>query len=272
MIEPEPTEQPPKPERKLSQAEVAAMIADELGETEEPVRKKIVAIVYALGRRQSRQLLNHALQMEEHGGEMLPDGSRRRTPGGVFFNLAYTIGQPKRGRHLPLRTKPKKQTSKAKKPDGEQASATTTQKSKKVTVPSAPPEVSPFLWDDRRSAIEEAQTEKGQISTVKITIIGRPGKIIDKGTCIVTVMEESRTPALPKGLPTPTSTPTKYAVYIASKQWAKVKEAIADPDDVLIVEGFPKTDAQVSAIAVFATNVTTKKFQMSKKQPKETPA
>src|SRR5258708_25981837 len=44
MIEPEPTEQPPKPERKPSQAEVAAMIADELGETEESVRKKIVAI------------------------------------------------------------------------------------------------------------------------------------------------------------------------------------------------------------------------------------
>jgi len=88
----------------------------------------------------------------------------------------------------------------------------------------------------------------------------------------MTVMEESRTPALPKGLPTPTSTPTTYAVYIASKQWAKVKDAIADPEDVLIVDGFPKTDAQVTAIAVFATNITTKKLQMSKKQPKETPA
>jgi hypothetical protein len=72
---------------------------------------------------------------------------------------------------------------------------------------------------------------------VKITVIGRPGKIVDKGTCIVTVMEESRTPALPKGLPTPTSTPTKYAVYIASKQWAKVKDAMADPENVLIAEG-----------------------------------
>ncbi len=85
-------------------------------------------------------------------------------------------------------------------------------------------------------------------------------------------MEESKTPALPKGLPTPTSTPTKYAIYIASKQWAKVKDAVADPEDVLIVEGSPKTDAQVTAIAVFATNVTTKKLQMAKKQPRETPA
>jgi hypothetical protein len=52
----------------------------------------------------------------------------------------------------------------------------------------------------------------------------------------------------------------------ASKQWKKVEEAIKDPEDVLIVEGFPKTDPEVSAIAVFATNVTTKKLQMAKKQ------
>lgn len=162
------------------------MIADRLGETEESVRKKIVAIVYALGRSQSHQLLTYALQMEEHGGEMLPDGSRRRTVGGIFFSLAYTIGKPKPGR-LPLRTKPKKQTSKAKKPDGEQASATRIQQSKKATVPSASPPASPFLWDECISAIKEAQTEKGQISTVKITVIGRPGKIVEKGTCIVDV-------------------------------------------------------------------------------------
>jgi hypothetical protein len=101
---------------------------------------------------------------------------------------------------------------------------------------------------------------------VKITVIGRPGKIVDKGTCIVFVMESTKVPALPKGLPIPTSVATKYAVYIASKQWKKVEEAMKDPEDVLIVEGFPKTDPEVSAIAVFATNVTTKKLQMAKKQ------
>src|SRR5260370_8452332 len=113
MIEPEPTEQ----ERKPSQAEVAAMIADELGETEESVRKKIVAIVYALGRRQSRQLLTHTLQIEEHGGEMLPDGSRRRTPGGIFFNPAYTIGPPNAASHLPPPPSPNKPTSPPQTPD-----------------------------------------------------------------------------------------------------------------------------------------------------------
>jgi hypothetical protein len=117
--------------------------------------------------------------------------------------------------------------------------------------------------------VKEAEIEKGN-ANVKITVIGRPGKIVDKGTCIVTVMENIKVSTLPKGLPTPTNVPTKYAIYIASKQWAKVKATIADPEDVLIIEGFPKTDPEVSAIAVFATNVTTKKLQMAKKQPQAT--
>jgi hypothetical protein len=94
---------------------------------------------------------------------------------------------------------------------------------------------------------------------VKITLIGRPGNVLDKGQFIVTVMESTKIPSLPKGLPTPTDVTTKYAVYISAKQWNKVKEVITDPEDVLIVEGFPKADPEVKAIAVFATNITTKK-------------
>ena len=61
---------------------------------------------------------------------------------------------------------------------------------------------------------------------------------------------------------------TKYVVYVASKQWKKVAEAIQDSEDALIIEGFPKTDAETSAIAVFTTNITIKKQQMVKKQSK----
>ena len=140
--------------------------------------------------------------------------------------------------------------------------------SKKSTEASSTSQIAPFLWTDRVPAIQEATAEKGKISTVKITITGRPGKIVNKGQCIITIMEESKAPPLPKGLPAPTSTPVKYAVYISIKHWNKVEEAIKDPDDILIVEGFPKTDSEVSAIAIFATNVTTKKLQMAAKAPK----
>jgi molybdopterin-guanine dinucleotide biosynthesis protein len=50
------------------------------------------------------------------------------------------------------------------------------------------------------------------------------------------------------------------------KQWNKVAEAIQDPEDVLIVEGYPQLDLETRSIAVFATNTTTKKLQMAQKQ------
>ena len=107
---------------------------------------------------------------------------------------------------------------------------------------------------------------------MKITVIGRPGKVLDKGQFIVTVIENSKVPSLPKGLPTPNNIPTKYAVYISMKQWNKVKDAIQDPEDTLIIEGFPKTDAEVSAIAVFTTNITTKKLQQATREKQQTTA
>jgi molybdopterin-guanine dinucleotide biosynthesis protein len=45
-----------------------------------------------------------------------------------------------------------------------------------------------------------------------------------------------------------------------------VASAIADPEDVLIVEGFPQLDPETSSIAVFATNTTTKKLQGAQRQ------
>jgi molybdopterin-guanine dinucleotide biosynthesis protein len=62
---------------------------------------------------------------------------------------------------------------------------------------------------------------------------------------------------------------TKYGVYIATKQWNKVAEAIQDTEDALIIEGFPKIDTETSTIAVFTTNITTKKQQMAKKQSQQ---
>ena len=258
MIDNETAPKPAQKQREPSQAETAAMIADRLGETAESPRQNIVRIVQALGRTQSRQLLAKALEIEENGGMMLPDNSRRRTVGGIFFYLAYTTGKPKPGKTL---HRPQYRQSKPK-------LANDTEKAKLETHKPQQPAIV-FSWDDRITIVKEAEQEKGNATTVKITLVGRPGKILDKGQFIVTMMESTKVPALPKGLPTPTSMTTKYAVYVAAKQWKKVAEAIADPEDVLIVEGFPKTDPEVSAIAVFTTNITTKKQQMAKKQPQQ---
>lgn len=246
--------EPAQKQREPSQTETAAIIAGALGETEFAPRANITNIVQALGRTQARALLAKTLEIEANGGMMLPDGSRRRTPGGVFFHLAYTTGQPKPGKTL---ERPQNYAKKPKNGDAQPKQANEKAQQQPTIV---------FAWQDRIDIVKEAEQEKGNATTVKITVIGRPGFVLDKGQFVVLVMEESKTPALPKGLPTPPSTPTKYGVYVAAKQWKKVAEAITDPEDALIIEGFPKTDPETSAIAVFTTNITTKKQQMAKKQ------
>ena len=98
----------------------------------------------------------------------------------------------------------------------------------------------------------------------KITVIGRPvGKVVTNDAYTMLAMEDpaSKIPALPKGVPAPKQVTTKYFVYIGAKQWRKVADTVGDPDDVLILEGFPQIGTQAESIVVFATNVTSKKQQ-----------
>lgn len=242
--------------REPSQYRTAMMIADQLGETIESARHQITTIVRALGRTQARALLEETLRIEEQGGMMLPDGSRRRTPGGIFFHLAYTTGTPKPGRVLRRPT-----------PSFRKNPGTAATPSAQPATPPTPP-APPFMWEDRIAAINEIGTEKGTATTVKITLIGKMGKFADKGACIVGVMQHTgeKLPPLPKGVPAPQHIKTDYVVYIAAKQWKTVAATVSDPEDVLIVEGFPQLDAQTGAISVFASNVTSKKLQAAKRQ------
>ena len=86
--------------REPSHYQTAMWIADQLGEYEQGTRKHLICIVKALGRTQARALLTETWSIEEQGGMMVPDGSRRRTPGGIYLHLVYTKGVPKPGRVL----------------------------------------------------------------------------------------------------------------------------------------------------------------------------
>jgi len=243
----------PKQKREPSPYETAMQIADQLGETVEGARKQLVRIVMALGRTQARALLSETLQIEENGGMMVPDGSRRRTIGGIYFHLAYTKGIPKEGKALRRPAyKPASGQEKYQQSDGAQTS-------KKP--------VASFAWEDRVAVIADIGTEKGTATTVKITLIGQLGKYEDRGACIVGVMQSGdKVPALPKGVPTPQPTKTNYVVYIGAKQWKNVAAQASDPEDAFIIEGYPQSDPQTSAISVFATNITSKKLQAAKRQ------
>ena len=221
----------------------AAEIARQLDETNPAALTQIELIVQHVGAEAALALLQETLAVEAGGGMMLPDGSRRRTPGGVYLYLAKgRVPRDVRAVIWPFvkRTKPPK------------------------------PKVEPLTWEECLELLPEALQLPGEATTVKITLIGRPGRIVEKADVVLTTMQNTKAPTLPKGLPMPPDEPTTYVVYIARKQWAKVAGAIQDADDKLIVEGYPAFEKRLGAVAVFATNVTTRNLQAAKRQAQET--
>src|SRR5262249_24957418 len=77
----------PEPAADPAALQLAAEIAEALGETEEQPRATILRVVERLGAETARAFLREAQAIEAVGGQWLGDGSRKRTPGGVFFRL-----------------------------------------------------------------------------------------------------------------------------------------------------------------------------------------
>ena len=253
-------QQSPSSEQAARVGEVTKLITEQLGEQEPGPRQTVSRSVQILGVEAALALLQQTHETEAAGGSLVPDGSRRRTPGGVYFLLVrqqasgaqrkqiFSYGGPKAA--VPRPASAPQAASEQKKPQ---------------------PLIPPLTWAERGQILDEAHQERG-VATVKMTVIGRPGKIVERGTCVVLAMQQAaKIPALPAGLPLPPVDQveaTTYSVYISAKQWKKVAEAIKDEEDVLIVEGFPMLDREQGTIAVFASNTTTKKLQMAAKQAK----
>lgn len=246
--------------------EVADRIAEQLGETEAGPKRTIYKIVKKLGRDEALRFVEKTLSIERAGGLMLPDQSRRRTTGGVFFFLVKEDAPPEIAKHIFPKRLPAHLKKRAPSQEPQQAKATTP-----PVAPEAEPP--PFTWEDRFAVLAEiAIAERGE-TTVKVTLIGRPGRIVERGQCVVTTMQQSsKVPALPKGLPVPKPDqiePSLYAVYISAKQWKEVAAAINDPEDALVIEGWQMLDKQTESIAVYAMNTTTKKLQAAKRQSQQ---
>jgi hypothetical protein len=218
----------------------AAGIARQLNETDPAAIGQIERIMERLGAKAVQAFLRETLEIEAQGGIMLSDGSRRRTPGGAFFYLVKgRVSRRDRAAIWPHLAQP------------------AGQKKQKAEPPA---------WEECLNLVSEAMEEKGEATTVKITLIGRPGRIVEKAGVILTTMQSTKPPTLPKGLPAPPAEPATYLVYIARKQWVKVAEAIQAPDDKLIVEGYPVFESRLRAMVVLTTNVTTKNLQAAKRE------
>jgi len=94
---------------------------------------------------------------------------------------------------------------------------------------------------------------------VKVTVVGRPAQVVERQGVIILALRSTNAPTLP-------ATPTNYMIFVAQKQWNKVREATQNADDALIVEGYPGHAPRFAGITVDATNVTTKALQAAKRK------
>ncbi|XP_015666645.1 phosphorylated adapter RNA export protein isoform X3 [Protobothrops mucrosquamatus] len=63
-------------------------VADEIAyRLHEPKKDLIARVVKIIGKKKSIELLMETTEVEQNGGLLIMDGSRRRTPGGVYINL-----------------------------------------------------------------------------------------------------------------------------------------------------------------------------------------
>jgi len=243
-------------------------IAAQLGETERGPLGQVGRVVGRLGADRARAFLTRTQEIEAAGGLMLPDGSRRRTPGGVFFHLVRADDNLSREDRLYIFPSQFGRNGHRKGAGGDTQPTPTPA----PAVASAP---QPPTWtdDDYRRVIAELQQDIGRTSTVKITVIGQPGATVEQGQAVALALVSEKVPALPKGLPEPPAG-TRYTVFVARKQWVKVAEVLAaDPEDAAIIEGYAALDPRVEGIAVYATGATTKRLQATKRatQPATTP-
>jgi hypothetical protein len=239
--------------------QLARQIAETLGEREAQPFAQIRRILQTIGPERTQAFVEQALDIEATGGMLLPDGSRKRTLGGIFFRIVRDqVSEEERKAIWPYQTwQQRKQRGKA-----QTAPAPGTLR---VQLP-------PFQWEQADEVIAEVSKHLGEATTVKVTIIGRPGEIVERQGVIILALKSAAAPSLPKGLPAPPEQPTNYLVFVSQKQWRKVADPIKNPQDKLLIEGYPVLHPRFTGITVYATQVTTTLLQAAKRQQQQAQA
>lgn len=219
-------------------------VVDEIASAlEESNTKLLAAVADTIGEERCRDFLRQVQEIEANGGMMVASGKRRRTPGGIFFKL--------------IKENVSKKERKAIWPSAPKTNQGNAQASAPIKM----------TWDEAKRLVAQIIKTPGEAQTVKVTLVGRPLKVIQQSSCVVVSMKGKEPPSLPKGLPEiPSGSAITWAVFIANKQWNRVKEAIeTDEKDRLIIEGYPLVGKQGVA-AVMAMNCRSVAMERAKSQ------
>jgi hypothetical protein len=215
-----------------------AMVVEILGEMDADPVPPVAEVFRVLGAGTTWRLLQKTLHTQATGGLAIWDGSRQRTTGGVFFYYA------------------RKWCTKA------EAHALFGASAPKTAAPATPaaPAV-PTLADALRAL---PKTLSPGACTMKLTLIGTPGTVVDQHTFVVFTMVGTAPPSLPKGLPKAPTTQLVWTIMIGKKQWTRVAESLrSDPATKLIIEGYPCLEA--GAHILLTTQCTTTALQQAKR-------
>jgi PHAX RNA-binding domain len=224
------------------------LTVDTLAEVlQEPNRPLLTQVLRTLGQDRCAAILADTLTCESNGGMLTKDGTRRRTRGGVFFQLVKQQATQQERRRLFPRPAPQHGQG---------------QPQRQPTA---------LAWDEVQTILETLVTEPpGEARTMKLTLIGRPGKVETRGQAVVFRMQGKPPGSLPRGLPpVPAQAPLTWNVMVALRQWNRVKDSLAtNQDDQLIIEGYPLMQGtQPMLLAQSCTSVALQRVQKAAQQP-----
>jgi hypothetical protein len=171
------------------------------------------------------RLMDEARAMLQEGGLEAPDGSSLRKLSDIFIYLAFACIPVADRQTLP-------------RPSGHRITPRPT--------PPTPP---------------KPRVEKG--ATIKMTIIGRPRKIDHYGEYVALTFLSGSMPALPQGLPPPPMA-GPFVALIAMRQWRRIENALNQPEDSFILEGYGAVEPQQKFMMLFVTNAMTKLQQRAR--------
>ncbi|MDX2077629.1 MAG: phosphorylated adapter RNA export RNA-binding domain-containing protein [bacterium] len=236
-------------------------ISDALGETQEKPRNQIRNVVRYCGIEFTQAIYDDMLEIEANGGMLVLTGERRRTQGGVFFQLVRErVDQDTRERIFVYWVYSQKQF---------------------VSKESI---YEPFIYAERAQVLMRLLADPGEVEEVNITLIGRYKEIERRQALVIVAMRATVADGftMPAGVPIPPKE-TDFVVYISIRQWEKAEPILqADETDLLMVTGFCAYDEEMKALAVYTTHASTRKtykteqFQMRQReqqnQQAQTPA
>jgi hypothetical protein len=227
-------------------------LAEVLQESNRPLLSQVLR---TLGFDRTVAVLTDTLTCEAHGGMVTKDGTRRRTPGGVFFQLVKERATPHERRRLFPRPPPQHGQGRPQAQPQGQARALT--------------------WEEARSLMQTLATHPaGEARTMKLTLIGRPGTVETRGQAVLFRMQGKPPGALPRGLPpVPAQPPMTWTVLVALRQWHRVQDSLtAHQEDQLIIEGYPAMQgSQPVLLAQSCVSLLQQRAQKQARQPPTEP-